>query len=189
MYKRQDYIQDQVGDDAEIIFGHSSDTQLKEHIRVTVIATGFQGKNQITMHRARAQSLSTMLPRNQQTYLFEKQSRRSVNDPYLIPTSGVPVVRAKMREQEASTAFVHTLDSLERRKHYPRRNHARIDETLMKQEGTLSEEKIKEWLAIPAYLRKDVRLSTVAPSLDQEIIRYRLDGDKTMEEEQSHSRA
>jgi cell division protein FtsZ len=30
-----DYIQDQIGTDAEMIFGHGSDTQLEEHIRVT----------------------------------------------------------------------------------------------------------------------------------------------------------
>ena len=35
------YIHEQVGNDAEMIFGHGLDSQLKESIRVTVIATGF----------------------------------------------------------------------------------------------------------------------------------------------------
>ena len=36
-----EYIQEQAGDDAEVIFGHGVDPSLEESIRVTVIATGF----------------------------------------------------------------------------------------------------------------------------------------------------
>jgi cell division protein FtsZ len=36
-----EYIQQQTGDDAEVIFGHGVDTSLGDRIRVTVIATGF----------------------------------------------------------------------------------------------------------------------------------------------------
>ena len=36
-----EYIQQQTGDDAEVIFGHGVDTALGDRIRVTVIATGF----------------------------------------------------------------------------------------------------------------------------------------------------
>ncbi len=36
-----DYIQEFAGDEAEVIFGHGVDSSLGEHIRVTVIATGF----------------------------------------------------------------------------------------------------------------------------------------------------
>ena len=35
------YIQEQTGNDAEMIFGHGSDPEMSERIRVTVIATGF----------------------------------------------------------------------------------------------------------------------------------------------------
>lgn len=37
-----EYIQQQAGEEAEVIFGHGVDTQLGDCIRVTVIATGFQ---------------------------------------------------------------------------------------------------------------------------------------------------
>ena len=37
-----DYIQEQAGDSAEVIFGHGIDTELEDSIRVTVIATGFE---------------------------------------------------------------------------------------------------------------------------------------------------
>jgi cell division protein FtsZ len=36
-----DYIQEQAGDEAEVIFGHGVDPNLTDRIRVTVIATGF----------------------------------------------------------------------------------------------------------------------------------------------------
>ncbi len=36
-----EYIQEQAGDEAEVIFGHGVDPSLEESIRVTVIATGF----------------------------------------------------------------------------------------------------------------------------------------------------
>jgi cell division protein FtsZ len=39
-----EYIQEQAGDDAEMIFGHGVDPDLGDRIRVTVIATGFQSE-------------------------------------------------------------------------------------------------------------------------------------------------
>ncbi|WP_276365810.1 cell division protein FtsZ [Chryseolinea sp. H1M3-3] len=41
------YIQDEAGDDAEMIFGHGVDPDLGDRIRVTVIATGFQSESQV----------------------------------------------------------------------------------------------------------------------------------------------
>lgn len=39
-----EYIQDQAGQEAEMIFGHAVDSDLGESIRVTIIATGFEGE-------------------------------------------------------------------------------------------------------------------------------------------------
>ena len=44
-----DYIQEQVGCDAEMIFGHSIDKQLQDGIRVTLIATGFDDNKECEM--------------------------------------------------------------------------------------------------------------------------------------------
>src|SRR5688572_26973137 len=46
-----EYIQDQAGDDAEMIFGHGVDPELGDRIRVTVIATGFQSESKARMVR------------------------------------------------------------------------------------------------------------------------------------------
>jgi cell division protein FtsZ len=42
------HIQDEAGEDAEMIFGHGVDPDLGDRIRVTVIATGFQSESQMT---------------------------------------------------------------------------------------------------------------------------------------------
>jgi cell division protein FtsZ len=42
------HIQDEAGEDAEMIFGHGVDADLGDRIRVTVIATGFQSESQMT---------------------------------------------------------------------------------------------------------------------------------------------
>jgi cell division protein FtsZ len=42
-----EHIQDEAGEDAEMIFGHGVDPDLGDRIRVTVIATGFQSESQM----------------------------------------------------------------------------------------------------------------------------------------------
>jgi cell division protein FtsZ len=42
-----EYIQEQAGDEAEVIFGHGVDSNLKDCIRVTVIATGFAHEGKV----------------------------------------------------------------------------------------------------------------------------------------------
>jgi len=46
-----EYIQEQAGDDAEMIFGHGVDPELGDRIRVTVIATGFLGDAKATTNK------------------------------------------------------------------------------------------------------------------------------------------
>ena len=42
-----EFIQEQAGDDAEVIFGHGVDPSLEDSIRVTVIATGFEAGREV----------------------------------------------------------------------------------------------------------------------------------------------
>jgi cell division protein FtsZ len=46
-----EYIQDQAGDDGEMIFGHGVDPDLGDRIRVTVIATGFPAEGKLPVSR------------------------------------------------------------------------------------------------------------------------------------------
>ncbi|MBX7125318.1 MAG: cell division protein FtsZ [Cyclobacteriaceae bacterium] len=46
-----DYIQEQAGDECEVIFGHGVDPSLGDRIRVTVIATGFASDNRPVLRK------------------------------------------------------------------------------------------------------------------------------------------
>jgi cell division protein FtsZ len=177
-----DYIQDQIGNDAEMIFGHGSDSQLEEYIRVTVIATGFEEKSQITIHQA--QATSTTLPLDQQTYLFGRSGQQPTDGQHFMSSKSTVAARAKMRRKRAlgPADASQSLDALERKKQhlYPKKQ-ARIDELETKQEKTWSEENFKEWLEVPAYIRKDIQLQPIASLPEQEIIRHKLDDTKDID--------
>ena len=169
-----DYIQDQLGDDAEMIFGHGSDPQLEENVRVTVIATGFEEKRKATI--LPAQTPSTTLPLDQQTYLFEKRSQQRMGGQFFMPSPNAASTRENMHRKSASVDTSQPLDALALKKqHLHQKAQARIDELEMKQARTLSEEKMKEWLEIPAYLRKEIHLQPTAPLSEQAIVRHQLD--------------
>ncbi|TRX54265.1 cell division protein FtsZ [Fulvivirga sp. M361] len=67
-----EYIQDQAGDEAEVIFGHGVDPNLEDSIRVTVIATGFDNdKRQSMMKEDNDRKVYNLESSNQQIDLFE----------------------------------------------------------------------------------------------------------------------
>ncbi len=83
-----DYIQDEAGDSAEVIFGHGVDSELGESIRVTVIATGFDGKRNVSDVEHTSQADTTLgdvepapvktiidLESNKQIELFEEGTK------------------------------------------------------------------------------------------------------------------
>ena len=66
-----EYIQDQAGDDAEVIFGHGVDPDLEDSIRVTVIATGFDKNDTAPVLKREDDKTVYDLESNQQIRLFE----------------------------------------------------------------------------------------------------------------------
>ena len=94
-----EYIQEQAGDDAEVIFGHGVDPDLGDSIRVTVIATGFDhDQAYLPQNRPSKMSEQTLeeerkvfdLDANKQITMFEadntvnhaqqEMSKRNIND-------------------------------------------------------------------------------------------------------------
>jgi len=63
-----DYIQEYAGDNAEVIFGHGVDANLGEHIRVTVIATGF----------GEVSEAGEYVNKNEDTKLFDLESDKEI---------------------------------------------------------------------------------------------------------------
>ena len=72
-----EYIQEQAGDEAEVIFGHGVDPGLDDSIRVTVIATGFDKKDEEPMEEGDDRRVIP-LETTKQIHLFENDN--SVNE-------------------------------------------------------------------------------------------------------------
>lgn len=74
-----DYIQEYAGDNAEVIFGHGVDGTLGEHIRVTVIATGFGDVNKDGEYINKNEDGTTMfdLESEKQISMFDEEKKPS----------------------------------------------------------------------------------------------------------------
>jgi cell division protein FtsZ len=77
-----DFMQDLAGDEADVIFGHGVDDQLGESIRLTIIATGFEGQEEtpIAVEKPVARLEETErtiynLDEDRQTSLFEEENK------------------------------------------------------------------------------------------------------------------
>ena len=73
-----EYIQDQAGDEGEMIFGHGVDPDLGDRIRVTVIATGFPADIKLPISRNEDKKVH-QLDRSQ-GWLFTPNADNSVNE-------------------------------------------------------------------------------------------------------------
>ncbi|MEL6606768.1 MAG: cell division protein FtsZ [Bacteroidota bacterium] len=153
-----DYIQDQIGVDAEMIFGHGSDAQLKDSIRVTIIATGFEEEK--TAEAPPASRLSTQGP---QTSLFGSTGSQATAAKAVSTQPKRTTRRASVNERMPLAA-----DS-------PKYQQAQANNGEVEGKNTpLSEEKIKEWLEVPAYLRRDISLAPPTSS-EQDVVRHQLE--------------
>jgi cell division protein FtsZ len=72
-----EYIQQQAGQDAEVIFGHGVDSTLGDRLRVTVIATGFDHEDShevpVTVKRETKPDVKVHDLERSQTWLFEEE--------------------------------------------------------------------------------------------------------------------
>ena len=163
-----DYIQDQIGVDAEMIFGHGSEEQLKDSIRVTVIATGFEKESTTTVSQPAAEGASA----DPQTSLFGHLAER--------PSSTYASRSAKRASKptEAPLDPGQVLDTTGQKKQQLRQKaQARVDEAGTNQREPLSEEKIKEWLEVPAFLRREVQLQAPTSSA-KDTVRHQLEDEE-----------
>jgi len=191
-----DYIREQVGDDAEMIFGHGSDKQLKEGIRVTVIATGFED-SQISQAMAQTEpAISYGAPQQKNTpathqpaqgYLFntfantEEAStpNESVHKYQELKRQTQPAnkdIRKPLQTTRQMTgALSLPFDVLEAKRQLLREKaQHRIQELSHQQANGLSEDILKEYIEVPAYLRRGIQLEELNMIPEQDIIRYHL---------------
>jgi cell division protein FtsZ len=175
-----DYIQEQVGDDAEMIFGHGSDEQLKEGIRVTVIATGFDKKANANTPISMAKSTQDT-KNEQQGYLFEESPKEAIyhqnNRSHQAYQANKLTSRNpnKTANQPNKLGLELPFNSLERKKeHFSKKYQERIAEIKAAQGAKITEEALKHYLEVPAYLRKKVKLFPNFPDATKELIRHQL---------------
>ncbi|MEL6358809.1 MAG: cell division protein FtsZ [Bacteroidota bacterium] len=169
-----DYIQDQIGADAEMIFGHGSDAQLKESVRVTVIATGFEKEETTTTSEVSSTLLHRTLPHDTHDPL---EGRLAARD------SAARRVR-KTRKKSAETATLPLpFEPLERkRQHLYQKAQERIGTSTAQSVESLSEAQIKEWIEVPAYLRRNVPLESMDAWPEHEVVRYHLHSESEKED-------
>jgi cell division protein FtsZ len=97
-----EYIQEQAGDEAEVIFGHGVDTGLADRIRVTVIATGFVSDGQ--MKRIVDEKKVHELDRSQIS-LFgtaDNSVNQQSHDVHLKKTDDRPILKSEDKKFDAS---------------------------------------------------------------------------------------
>jgi len=194
-----DYIQEKVGEDAEMIFGHGSDKQLKESIRVTVIATGFEDNPEklatttvpksSSINTRPKQNLANNLPR--QGYLFEGFGPNTgiaqdvSNNLYgttkrekMVSVSGINAARTnsvidKENDYELQTnlpfGMQHVANSNTASTNYIKRGAQKL------LASELTEEVLREYLEVPAYIRQAIRLQDLPNVPADEVVRHHLD--------------
>lgn len=145
-----EYIQEQAGDEAEVIFGHGVDPSLGDRIRVTVIATDFAADTII--NRAEAQKKVLDLDRaqsnlfepidnsvNQRDDEVELKSSEKVRPMLNIPTERplekmkeTPEKRREENEEKEERSYTFTLFE---KKEEPLQNRTLFDRTEEEEEG------------------------------------------------------
>lgn len=182
-----DYIQEQVGEDAEMIFGHGSDKQLKESIRVTVIATGFEDKHIQEEHIPTAREENFTTKKASQGHLFAGYSSMETES-----NSNMKPKYQELKKTSSSSSAKHTKKPLhtskssynplplpfyvleEKKRLLQQKAKDRMRELTQQPAHDLTEEAIKEYLEVPAYLRKDIQLEDVSTIPENHIIRHYL---------------
>jgi cell division protein FtsZ len=123
-----EYIQEQAGDECEVIFGHGVDSNLGNSIRVTVIATGFAGEGRSTTKKVdekkvldleKSQSFveewtdQTLNDRNYEIELKQTEEVSYTETPLDEPVMGFPEETAMEPEAEIEQELVPVLKSNE----------------------------------------------------------------------------
>lgn len=93
-----EYIQDQAGDEGEMIFGHGVDPDLGDRIRVTVIATGFPADLKLPITRNEGKKVHEL--DRSQGWLFNPNTDNSVNESRDMQVKTRPVPPEPRKESE-----------------------------------------------------------------------------------------
>lgn len=224
-----EYIQEQAGEEAEMIFGHGVDPDLGDRIRVTVIATGFSTtESKITVKKVAEDTTKKVhnLERSQ-GWLFnpEAPANNGITDSKEIELKVKPEQRKdgtddKTREREVlfsgpfnrveqpsaaeesdgddglfrDDEFDTTtdrygdqvinddgmMDVRNTRQRLQQQAEERKEKLKQARKQEMTKEEFNEKWALPAYLRRGVKMQDVPPSAESFISKYNLNDDNSL---------
>ncbi|MFT5913719.1 MAG: cell division protein FtsZ [Bacteroidia bacterium] len=182
-----DYVQEQAGEDAEIIFGQACDESVGKGIGVTIIATGFDSDDAEKKPETRTQHVfdlesSKKTERSVSSTpdfdFFEKvEEGDNANEFFAAKIEKAPekVVHDLYGDYDAEEEEAKKKRMLEEK--YKMRQQKLEDLKLVKE---MSNDELKEKQDVPAYLRKGVKLDEKAHSSESSLSRYNLSGDNEL---------
>jgi cell division protein FtsZ len=218
-----EYIQEQAGEEAEMIFGHGVDPDLGDRIRVTVIATGFQSESKIAVKKQDDVKKVHDLDRSQgwlfngaDTSINEKKDLELKTRPeptqdkggdkpqerevtFSGPFNKIEQPSSRINEDEDDALFkdddfdVNSVQygdqvinddgmmELRTTKHrlqqHARERHEKIKQA---RKSEMTKEEFNEKWALPAYLRRGVKMQDVPHSSEPFISKYNLNDDNNI---------
>ncbi|TDG95337.1 cell division protein FtsZ [Cardinium endosymbiont of Culicoides punctatus] len=187
------YIQEQTGNDSEMIFGHGSDSEMTEGIRVTVIATGFnrdQVTDNVRIFDYKKQDVGSMgrSMHNEHTYPLSSQPLINKHKSEMIQKEDAIIFHAPLTKKKGITASNETApvqltlpftksQDIQPDKEWKYIHRITGNNKYGNKERVWEDFYIKEQLEIPAYLRKKIQLDEIDANMDvnQDQIRYDLE--------------
>ncbi|WP_419241061.1 cell division protein FtsZ [Cardinium endosymbiont of Nabis limbatus] len=174
------YIQEQTGNDAEMIFGHGSDPEMSESIRVTVIATGFSKEEEDVSQDICDYAKPNAMHLNAQALYHSEANRPIVEGSADQPALEVALKATKKRAKEAGGAEPAAVQlplpfsapqEVALEKSCPYGHSVTTHAKRGRPSRSWDDRSFKEELEIPAYLRKKITLD----GGEKEWTRYRLE--------------
>ena len=194
-----EFIQERAGDEAEVIFGHGVDPDLGENIRVTVIATGFDGHEDQIQAETNTRKVFDLESTRQIKLFHEQPEEKSEPEAPEVEEQSYsferPIVSSSTIdiEEEEDEELVDEAKEILANSTFQVED---IPDSEMNQKKKLLQEKAKERLEklkgisrkslesddlkileVPAYQRKKVNLQNVPHSSERNISRYNLNDD------------
>lgn len=99
-----EYIQQQAGDDAEVIFGHGVDEALGDRIRVTVIATGFVPENGVARKPVEKKVQDLQMPAATPHVVVDNSVNQVILEPTLVVKNELPTISEPVKQAAPTVA-------------------------------------------------------------------------------------
>jgi cell division protein FtsZ len=168
-----EYISEKVGDEADLIFGMGTDSTLAESIRVTIIATGFKDEIGVSNHHDFEKKVNTIKPSNEvenpQTVVFninksssmsavfdEKPSEKKENEKIVFNLDDEGKDES---EKYFNSMFSAKSENDWKKDQLSKEADERIEKLRKLSKNIESMESFQEKIEVPAYLRRNIKLS------------------------------